>query len=138
MEKLDEIDRLQECALQRGNRQIPVESDSNPSRSFSDQEINCELREPNIQEHKPSDNGDPIEEPSANECVIPRKCHLDESLFPWNHPTNIHPPINPRLELTLKLKNNYALDVRVSKLAMLGFPRCPLLPDSQWNDILLD
>jgi len=38
----------------------------------------------------------------------------------------------------LKLKNNYALDLKLSKISVLGIPRCPIFPDSQWNDVLLD
>jgi len=56
----------------------------------------------------------------------------------FNHPENIRPPIDPKLKLTLKLKNNYAIDLKASKCAVLGFPRCPLISDLQWNNVLLD
>ena len=46
--------------------------------------------------------------------------------------------INPKLELTLKLKNNYGIDLKISKQAILSYPRCPIFPNAQWNDVLLD
>ena len=67
-----------------------------------------------------------------------RKRCPDKSLYMFNHPTNLCPPIDLKLELTLKLKNNYAIDLKSSKHMVLSFPRCPLFPDSQWNDVLLD
>jgi len=38
----------------------------------------------------------------------------------------------------LKLKNNYGIDLKTSKQAILGFPRCLIFPDAQWNDVLLN
>ena len=56
----------------------------------------------------------------------------------FNHPTNNHPSIDPKLKLMLKLKNNYGINLKISKQAVLGFPRCPIFPDAQWNDVLLN
>jgi len=38
----------------------------------------------------------------------------------------------------LKLKNNYCIDLKTSKKAILGFPRCLIFPNPQWNDVLLN
>ena len=51
---------------------------------------------------------------------------------------NNHPPIDPKLKLTLKLTNNYSINLKTSKQAVLGFPRCLIFPDTQWNNVLLD
>jgi len=86
---------------------------------------------------EPSVNGNTDEEQLTKDVNHRKRCP-NESLYAFNHPTNIRPPIDPKLELTLKLKNNYAIDLKSSKQAVHGFPRCPLFPDSQWNDVLLD
>jgi len=140
-EKLDEIERLHEHALRRGIQHRSTDTDRGQEqlvRSLRDQQIIRESKEPDNREHEPSVNEDPHNGPPSHEGVISRKRGPDESLFAFNHPSNVRHPIDPKLELTLKLRNNYALDLKMSKQAVLGFPRCPLLPDSLWNDVLLD
>ena len=137
-EKLDEIEHHHEHALQ--NQLCSTDADTiqdRQVRAFSDEEVTHECREPNDGEHEPSLNGDPHHNPPNQDSVITRKRRPDELLFAFNHPSNIQPPINLKLEFTLKLRNKYALDLKMSKQAVLGFPQC-LLPDSLWNDVLLD
>src|SRR5882724_8246422 len=140
MEKLDEIDCLHAEACGRGRAHLTFKSDPIRGKSGNTTHERSDGREP-------GEIDDEADEPSINENtdgeqltrdLNPRKRGPDESLYAFNHPTIIHPPIDPKLELTLKLKNNYAIDLKASKCAVLGFPRCPLFPDSQWNDVLLD
>jgi len=139
-EKLDEIDHLHADACGRGRAHLTFKSDPICGKSGNTTHEHSDGREP-------GEIDDEADEPSINENtdgeqltrdLNPRKRGPDESLYAFNHPTIIHPPIDPKLELTLKLKNNYAIDLKASKCAVLGFPRCPLFPDSQWNDVLLD
>ena len=58
-------------------------------------------------------------------------------LFQWRKLTSTRLPIDPGLELTLKLKRNYHLDVKASKSEIVNHPRCPIFPDSLWTDVLL-
>src|SRR5882724_12260817 len=140
MEKLDEIDRLHAEACGRGRAHLTFESDPIRGKSGNTTHEHSDCREP-------GEIDDEADEPSINENtdeeqltrdLNPRKRGPDESLYAFNHPTIIRPPIDPKLELTLKLKNNYAIDLKASKRAVLGFLRCLLFPDSQWNYVLLD
>ena len=140
-EKIDEIDRLHMQALQRGNNHLSTEPNPITGKTgeiYGEQGIRSSTRETDNEEFEPSINEEPLDKPIVSESTIPRKRHPDESLFAWNHPSNICLPIDPKLELTLKLKNNYVLDLKLSKISVLGIPRCPIFPDSQWNDVLLD
>ena len=76
---------------------------------------------------------DPDEESDHNW----EKCLADGSLFAWSKFTPAKLPIHPRLELTLKLKQNYHLNVQAGKSEIINHPLCPIFPDGLWTDVLL-
>jgi len=141
MEKLNEIDQLHTQVLHQGNDHLPTETDPIHGKTrnvYGERGIGHETRENNDEEHKLSVNEDHIDGPPTQESTVPRKRQPNESLFTFNHLSNVWIPIDPKLKLTLKLKNNYALNLRLSKSSVLGIPRCLIFPNSQWNNILLD
>ena len=73
------------------------------------------------------------EDPETNQG----KMMVDGSLFPWRKLTPPKIRIDPQLELTLKLKRNYHLDVKAGKSKIVNHPQCPIFPDSLWTDVLL-
>jgi hypothetical protein len=66
-----------------------------------------------------------------------KKCAPDESLFAWlaNDETD-DTVLTASQELTRKLVQNHALDIKTAKRMVLGSKRVPEFPDSEWNNIL--
>jgi len=60
----------------------------------------------------------------------PGKSMVDGSLFTWKNLTITHTPIDPQLELTLKLKQNYHLNVKAGKSELVNHPSCPISSDT--------
>ena len=105
-EKLDEIDRLHADAHRRGRTHLTFESDPIPGKSGNATHKRSDAREPgkiDNEANEPSINKN-IDEEQLTRDLNPRKRGPDESLYAFNHPTNIRPPIDPKLELMLNLK----------------------------------
>jgi len=66
------------------------------------------------------------DEPDSNRG----KSLVDGSLFAWRNLATSHTPTDPRLELTLKLKQNYHLDVKAGKAEIVNHPCCPIFLDN--------
>ncbi|KAF8575125.1 hypothetical protein K439DRAFT_1370690, partial [Ramaria rubella] len=71
-----------------------------------------------------------------------QKRQSDESLYGWRHtyvaPVTINEPVDPILERTLRLKQNYLLDSKYAKAELVGQRGCPEFPDSLWIDVFPD
>jgi len=95
-------------------------------------------RENNDEEHKLSVKEITSIGPPTQESLSQGK---NTRWVPSSHSTT-HPMFGSlltKLELTLKLKIQLHTPTQIVKdLKVLGIPRCPIFPNSQWNNILLD
>jgi len=99
--------------------QLWVQSKNDQLEPLVTKKSSMNLENLNNGEYELGINEDPHNALSTQESIITRKCHPDESLFTFNHPSNIQHPIDPKLEFNLKLRNNYALNLKMSKHAVL-------------------
>ena len=61
----------------------------------------------------------------------------DESLFAWLANDSAEETfLTPSQELTRKMVQNHTLDLKLTKLRVLGAKRVPEFPDMEWNNIL--
>jgi len=70
----------------------------------------------------------------------PTKKQADRSLYTWCQVESASTDrvLNPKLALTLKLKQNYLPNPKGAKSGLLGQPDCPIFPDRLWIDIILN
>jgi hypothetical protein len=66
-----------------------------------------------------------------------KKNSPDESLFAWFANNEVDTTVlTPNQELTCKLVQNHALDIKTTKCMVLGSKCVPEFPDSKWNNVL--
>ncbi|KAF8584364.1 hypothetical protein K439DRAFT_1346282, partial [Ramaria rubella] len=79
---------------------------------------------------------------TEDEASTSQKRQSDESLYGWRHtyvaPVPVDKPVDPILECTLRLKQNYLLDSKCTKAELVSQRGCPEFPDSLWIEVLLD
>ena len=74
---------------------------------------------------------------SPSPRISTKKCTPNESLFAWVTGDDVDKTfLTPSQELTCKLVQNHALDIKSTKPMLLGVKQVPEFPDSEWNNVL--
>ncbi|SJK99998.1 uncharacterized protein ARMOST_03309 [Armillaria ostoyae] len=66
-----------------------------------------------------------------------KRLRIDESQFLWQPVREISRALlHPELQLTLKLIENYTLDLKAARRSLTNSPECPEFPEEQWLALL--